>query len=355
MPTSTTTAPAPPSVEWLGGRLAGFAGPNRFACVLHGLFSAEECQALIDRSERAGYEAALVNTGGGSQQLMTDIRNNERCILDDAGLAELIWQRVRAHHAAAADEEGEARLLTAPWTKRKVRAVGLNERLRFLKYDRGAYFASHYDGCYVRGQAATGGDDMRWGETSHVTCQLYLNEGFEGGATRFVDERDERNGVDVVPKTGSVLLFEHQICHEGAMLLSGTKYAIRTDVMFTSKAEGEGGALDYAVRPMAVAGPSRSAAASASASELAEVRRELISEFAQGEGSVMQSGRSTAVSAGASELADERRGGGGGAGCNAAARDEGLQQGQMAERQAALVGAIFNLKAARASGARRCA
>ena len=331
---------ASPTVEWLGDRLAGFAGPNRYACVLHGVFSAEECQALIDRSEGVGYEAALVNTGGGTQKLMTDIRNNDRCIIDDAGLAELIWQRVRAHHAAS--DEGEARLLTAPWAKRRVRAVGLNERLRFLKYERGAYFASHHDGCFVRDKSATGGDDVRRGEMSYVTCQLYLNEGFEGGATRFVDERNERNGVDVVPRAGSVLLFEHHICHEGAMLLSGTKYAIRTDVMFTDKKEGANGALDYATRPVAALRPNRPAAVEAgrasnqpeNAANLTEVGR-LRAHHSEAELRLDKDlAEERAASEGALEARLRARGAvlreGGGARCNAAGTNEGLQDARRA-------------------------
>jgi prolyl 4-hydroxylase len=60
-----------------------------------------------------------------------------------------------------------------------------------------------------------------------VTCQLYLNDGFEGGATRFMDYSDESLGYDVIPRTGSVLLFEHRLHHEGSMLISGRKYAMR--------------------------------------------------------------------------------------------------------------------------------
>lgn len=33
--------------------------------------------------------------------------------------------------------------------------------------------------------------------------------------------------------TGSVLVFQHNIFHEGSVLVKGRKYAMRTDVMFT--------------------------------------------------------------------------------------------------------------------------
>lgn len=65
-----------------------------------------------------------------------------------------------------------------------------------------------------------------------VTLQLYLNEGMEGGTTRFLNARDESDYSDVVPKPGRVLIFQHNILHEGALLVKGRKYAMRTDVMF---------------------------------------------------------------------------------------------------------------------------
>lgn len=64
-----------------------------------------------------------------------------------------------------------------------------------------------------------------------VTIQLYLNQGAEGGETTFL----EGDGLKVIPKTGGVLLFEHRIEHEGSEVLSGVKYAIRSDIMYSDK------------------------------------------------------------------------------------------------------------------------
>lgn len=99
----------------------------------------------------------------------------------------------------------------------------------------GDYFAPHRDGSYIRSNEA--GSD-RANEISYVTCQIYLNEGFDGGATRFMSTTDESIGCDVIPKTGSVLLFQHDMYHEGSILLKGNKYAIRTDVMYSDKENG---------------------------------------------------------------------------------------------------------------------
>ncbi len=55
---------------------------------------------------------------------------------------------------------------------------------------------------------------------------LPLNEEFTGGSTDF-----DLVG-SVVPETGMALLFEHRVLHQGAPLLEGVKYVMRTDVMY---------------------------------------------------------------------------------------------------------------------------
>lgn len=226
---------------------------DKYCVVLRNIASNEECQNLINMSEEVGFEPAEVNVGNGKQMLLTDVRNNDRCIYDHSAITEQIWQRVlRALDGSA---ELKHRLLRAPWTEngfryRAVHAVGLNERMRILRYDKGTYFAPHYDGTYVRNMEA--GLDRK-GEVSFVTFQLYLNEGCGGGTTRFLARGRDRNGhmnfVDVMPKIGSVLLFQHDCYHEGAKVTSGRKYVIRSDVMYTTKGPG----WEYAVKPLPTA------------------------------------------------------------------------------------------------------
>ena len=54
---------------------------------------------------------------------------------------------------------------------------------------------------------------------------VYLNENFSGGET-------ELQGYNIQPKTGTALLFPHALLHQGNAVLSGTKYVLRTDVMY---------------------------------------------------------------------------------------------------------------------------
>ena len=63
------------------------------------------------------------------------------------------------------------------------------------------------------------------GLRSELTLLVYLNEDFQGGATDF-------RGFQIQPRTGDALLFVHDTWHEGAVLVSGCKYVLRSDVMY---------------------------------------------------------------------------------------------------------------------------
>jgi hypothetical protein len=76
---------------------------------------------------------------------------------------------------------------------------------------------------------------------THYTLHLYLNdsaatsptgEGVVGGATTF-SSGDGKRRIDVNPKAGSVLIFQHEgLRHEGAEVISGVKYTVRSDVFY---------------------------------------------------------------------------------------------------------------------------
>lgn len=129
-----------------------------------------------------------------------DIRNNTRVMLDDEALADELWQLIKRH---------------VPQIHEGHKVVGLNERLRFYRYDPGKRFNWHYDDCFRRPN----------GQRSFYTLMFYLNDDFEGGSTEFED-------ANIVPEKGDALIFWHYQRHIGNMVDVGRKYVIRTDVMY---------------------------------------------------------------------------------------------------------------------------
>lgn len=166
-----------------------------------GVLSPAECAALIDRIESAGPELAPITTARGPV-VDTGTRNNSRAMFDDPALARLLYSRIEPHVIPEA---------------MGMRAIGANERLRCYKYEVGQWFKPHYDGAYFRSND----------ERSLYTFMIYLNDGFEGGETAFLDLQ-----VSVQPKAGRALLFQHHLLHEGCEVRGGVKYAIRSDIMY---------------------------------------------------------------------------------------------------------------------------
>jgi prolyl 4-hydroxylase len=167
----------------------------------------DECRELIDLTEKSGYGAAPITTEFGFIHA-PQVRNNGRVMIDDTARAAWLWERVRAH--VPAERDGG-------------RAVGLNERFRYYRYEPGQYFRWHYDGCFERSRE----------ERSLLTLMVYLNGDLLGGETEFDTGLDE-DPLRVRPETGKALLFEHHVRHQGAPVLDGVKYVLRTDVMYRS-------------------------------------------------------------------------------------------------------------------------
>ena len=175
--------------------------------------------------------------------VLSSIRNNER----------VIWQTPLAHRqrrgadaaaaAAAAAAAGdpsafdyleELYLRIADFVPAKTSLdgedftpCGLNERLRFYKYDAGAVFQTHTDGMFVRDRA----------EVSIFTVIIYLSDDTQlgGGETTFFRTLSTPL-CSVPPIRGSCLIFPHGAhpdspLHEGSLVTNGTKHVLRTDMM----------------------------------------------------------------------------------------------------------------------------
>ena len=187
---------------------------NKFAIILDNVFTKEECDSLIKLSEEIpeNYEIAKI-TYDDEQIIDTSYRNNQRWLHFDKKLAETFFEKIKSY--IPIEFEGN-------------HVSCLNERLSFLKYSAGEYFRAHEDGCYIRPDNSA---------MSYITVQIYLNDVKEedGGATTFIKDTYNRIYQDysIIPKVGRVLLFEHDIEHEGSILKNGLKYCIRTDVMYS--------------------------------------------------------------------------------------------------------------------------
>lgn len=158
------------------------------------VYSAEECADLVARIE-AGAPALATNN--------PIYRDQDRVMEDDPVLAQELFQRLQPNLPGAIGE---------------LELNGLNPRLRFYRYRKGQKFEPHMDHWYQP-------DPHR---ITLLTVLVYLNEGFDGGETRFMEQLD----ATVVPHPGTVAIFQHKVRHEGMPVLRGRKYAFRSDVLY---------------------------------------------------------------------------------------------------------------------------
>ncbi|THC95169.1 hypothetical protein EYZ11_005372 [Aspergillus tanneri] len=238
-----------------------------FAAMIDNIFTPTECEDLIRQAETSTltptsptptWERAMINIGNGKQALATDTRNCGRIMYDSPGLAKKLLDRLMPSlREFGLDRIDNQLRVTGLAGRNKIyHLTRLNERLRFLKYEGGEYFRPHWDAIY------TAPDKQ---EKSFYTIHLYLNGDGEqdvdelkrqqkrvedggqvnldkcgellGGATSFIPRYEEpETQVRVFPKAGSVLVFQqNDLLHGGDPVFRGTKYTMRTDMMYRAQ------------------------------------------------------------------------------------------------------------------------
>ncbi len=173
---------------------------HKEAFLIENFLSEQECSDYLNLYEGEKFEEAKISIHG-SQVMNKGVRNNDRLLFFDQQLADHLWMKVKDF---VPDKIGF------------YKAIGLNEMFRVYKYSNGQRFKMHRDGSYERNEQ----------ESSFLSFLIYLNDDFQGGETEF------RKIATVVPKKGMALVFMHHLRHEGKEVLSGTKYVLRTDIMY---------------------------------------------------------------------------------------------------------------------------
>ena len=162
------------------------------------VYSAKECERFISMIEAGAPRLATNNPA---------YRDQDRVIRDDQQIAGELFSRLRAH---------------LPVTMGPLHLVGLNDRLRMYRYRPGQRFDPHTDHWYQPSA----------NRITLYTVLVYFNDDFEGGETRFQEQLDET----IIPRRGLTAIFQHKIRHEGCPVRSGTKYAMRSDVIYEGDA-----------------------------------------------------------------------------------------------------------------------
>lgn len=208
--------------------LRGYWGYDGACFLLRNLLTPSECKAIIDQAEGFGLQPC-----GYSQRM----RITERVLVKGEELGELLFARAKPYlidmHINSELQKRPAGLPESlPMAGEEMiwSATGLNPVFRVCRYAAGGFFQPHHDG----------GFDYNREHRSLKTFMLYLNDDFEGGPTNFYKgsqkhycKPDPAKVIEKLrPECGSCVVFNHCITHDGGVLRKGTKYILRTEVMY---------------------------------------------------------------------------------------------------------------------------
>lgn len=205
--------PKPPDVR----RMDIEGVPRAFQ--LRNLLTRDEARQFIAVAEGLGFHADAPL----AQPAYLRRNQNVNWVVSDA-IVERLWQRASP---------------AVPDTVGGVAPDGLNARFRFYRYGEGDFFMRHEDVSWPGSRVVNDTliDDVDPTLRSHYSFIVVLNDDFDGGATQFEVERDGLGSVDVRTPTGAALCFPHgthpeQCVHCSTPITRGTKYIIRTDLLF---------------------------------------------------------------------------------------------------------------------------
>lgn len=182
---------------------------ERILLPIYNVFTKEECKQLIEVLEKSkGFtRASLFTDVDGKEHYHTDVRNSERLIIDDDKFAKLLEKRIYNK---------------IPKIYNGMDYKYINERFRFLKYNKGGYFARHADNNYRTNK-----------EISLITILIYLNDDYTGAYTTFYNDVTDFEGKVLKPSVGMVCLMDQDIGHSVPPLQEGIKYVVRTELMYS--------------------------------------------------------------------------------------------------------------------------
>lgn len=205
--------------------------------VIPSFFSENECQAWVNFCESSG---GLEYTAHPA----TNYIANRECFRmqqhDALELSTRIFQRLRGGKNSNSSDGGCLKRIqqeSGDLHPSDRVPIGCNPNLRVYKYTKGHAFGKHVDGSNVIGRE--GGCELQ-GSSTEMTMLVYLSE-CSGGATRFHTGRPKgkskkTSSFAFQPQVGALLLHvhgDHCLEHEADPVVEGTKYILRTDLVYS--------------------------------------------------------------------------------------------------------------------------
>lgn len=164
--------------------------------IIPNVLSLDACQHWIQTAEDKGFMRANDGLPGKLK------RHNARLILDLPELAAQVYEKVRH---------------VVPQALIDLQPKEANKCLRFYKYLPGDFFKPHQDTDFF----------ISPNFRSLLSVVVYLNDDYQSGEL-YLPATDRL----IPPSPGQAVVFAHRMVHESRPILSGTKYAFRSDIIY---------------------------------------------------------------------------------------------------------------------------
>lgn len=211
------------------------------AFVLNNALSSKDCEALISFMNGAGIIAGV--SVHGRKDIPDHGIGSQRTTAWCEDLALSLFDNIAAYLEKREMKDTTSTDWWQDGLHRNWEPVGISPLLRFMRYEKGGQHYSHYDAGFF------------YPDQTHRTLMslvFYLTTNTKGGSTRFIRDNQEELPVwervhddwtreakidevvySVPPQKGSVLIFDHRICHDVEQYLGeNPRVIIRADVIF---------------------------------------------------------------------------------------------------------------------------
>ncbi|KAF8321297.1 hypothetical protein DL93DRAFT_2130800 [Clavulina sp. PMI_390] len=156
-------------------------------------------------------------------------RVNDRISIQSENFAQSLYRALEPHVSHLASFQTHLSPAAQP--------VALNQNIRLYRYSDGQYFGPHYDDSI---SYTTASGENIWSEWTLLVYLTGVEDGVVGGETIFYKPAPKKkpSPPPIVPSLnrGTALLHRHGkecMLHEGALVQSGTKLVLRSDLMFS--------------------------------------------------------------------------------------------------------------------------
>lgn len=216
------------------------------AFIIKNALSKNDCEQLRTLFELAPVSAPVSVTGfqdGGEHAAYGGVAGSTRTTMFSEKLSESLWNVIKGEFGTRQMTDYDRTDWWQDGGHKYWLPVGCSPMMRFMKYESGGEHYAHYDAGFF------------YPDGEHRTLMsyvIYLTSN-DSGATRFIQDnqgcsliesqrdhsdwtrRTEENEVitKVLPKEGSILFFDHRLCHDVEQYLGpGPRIIVRGDIIY---------------------------------------------------------------------------------------------------------------------------